>query len=240
MARSIHACPPSVHFAAEFHEPPGPMTLSKEGTVHEIQFAEQQWMENRCFALLHDITDCLRIGDVTAFRDRGDDEQDILLYELKTNPRRRESTQLTRTRLAAEALHTGGPLPGPDKAVLVETGVPYATHMSVLSDALGRAHQEGLKTMRVPGQRGLLALDIAAAGNRWDAEEAARQFHAAYAALLRRMRLTGQRICFSSGDSGAQHHGRAVGYLSAPVGAVCRHHRGSSRLHRDTVVRRLC
>lgn len=87
------------------------MTLSKEGTVHEIQFAEQQWMENRCFALLHDITDCLRIGDVTAFRDRGDDEQDILLYELKTNPRRRESTQLTRTRLAAEALHTGGPLP---------------------------------------------------------------------------------------------------------------------------------
>ncbi|MET9104960.1 hypothetical protein [Streptomyces zhihengii] len=187
------------------NESPGPMTLSKEGTVHEIQFAEQQWIENRCFALLHDITDCLRIGDVTLFRDRGDDEQDILLYELKTNPRRRESTQLTRTRLAAEALHTGGPLPGPDKAVLVETGVPYATHMSVLSDALGRAHQEGLKTMRVPGQRGLLALDIAAAGNRWDAEEAARQFHAAYAALLRRMRLTGQRICFSSGDSAARN-----------------------------------
>ncbi|MER5224550.1 hypothetical protein [Streptomyces flaveus] len=187
------------------NESPGPMTLSKEGTVHEIQFAEQQWSEHRSFVLLHDITDCLRIGDVTVFRDGDDDERDILLYELKTNPRRRESIQLTRTRLAAEALHTGGPLPGPDKAVLVETGVPYATHLSVLSDAFGRAHQEGLKTMRVPGQRGLLALDIPAAGNRWYAEEATRQFHAAHTALLRRMRLTGQHTCFSSGDSATRN-----------------------------------
>ncbi|MCD9874847.1 hypothetical protein [Streptomyces guryensis] len=33
------------------------MTLSKEGTAHEIQFVEQQWSENRHFALLHDITE---------------------------------------------------------------------------------------------------------------------------------------------------------------------------------------
>ncbi|MFF9779904.1 hypothetical protein ACF1HJ_40455 [Streptomyces sp. NPDC013978] len=50
--------------------------------------------------------------------------------------------------MAAEALRTGGPFPGPDKTVLVETGVPYATHMSVLSDALGRVHQ-----VRLMGQR---------------------------------------------------------------------------------------
>ncbi|MFH8255944.1 hypothetical protein [Streptomyces roseolus] len=187
------------------NESPGPMTLSKEGTVHEIQFAEQQWREHGHLALLHDITNCLRIGDVTVFHDRDNDEQEILLYELKTNPRRRESTQLARTRLAAEALHTGGPLPGPDKAVLVETGVPYATHLSALSDAFVRAHQNGLKTMRVPGQRGLLALDIVAAGNRWGEQEAAGQFHASYAALLRRMRLTGHVISFSSGDSAARN-----------------------------------
>ncbi|WP_328750262.1 hypothetical protein OHT57_32455 [Streptomyces sp. NBC_00285] len=187
------------------NESPGPMTLSKEGTVHEIQFAEQQWSEHRRFALLHDLTGCLRIGDVSVFQEGDNGEQDILLYELKTNPRRRESAQLTRTRLAAEALHMGGPLPGQDKAVLVETGVPYATHLSVLSDALARAHQSGLKTMRAPGQRGVLALDIAVAGNRWGGQEATRQFHAAYAALLRRMRLTGQTIPFSSGDSAARN-----------------------------------
>ncbi|MGN9796220.1 hypothetical protein ACTMTU_34745 [Streptomyces sp. OZ13] len=188
------------------NESPGPMTLSKEGTVHEIQFAEEQWSEHRHFALLHDLTDCLRIGDVTVFHDRhADGAQDIYLYELKTNPKRRESTQLTRTRMAAEALYVGGPLPGPDKACLVETGVPYATHLSALGDAFARAHREGLKTMRVPGQRGLLALDIAAAGNRWGLQEATRQFHSAYAALLRRTRLTGERICFSSGDSAARN-----------------------------------
>ncbi|MGA5218830.1 hypothetical protein ACPCAE_22535 [Streptomyces cinereoruber] len=187
------------------NESPGPMTLSKEGTVHEIQFAEQQWREHGCFALLHDITNCLRIGDVTVFHDRNENEQDVLLYELKTNPRRRESAQLTRTRLAADALHTGGPLPGADKAVLVETGVPYATHLSALGDAFARAHQDGLKTMRVPGQRGLLALDIVAAGNRWGEQEATQQFHSSYTALLRRMRLTGQIIGFSSGDSAARN-----------------------------------
>jgi hypothetical protein len=187
------------------NESPGPMTLSKEGTVHEIQFAEQQWSENGRFALLHDVTDCLRIGDVTVFQDLDDGEQEIYLYELKKNPHRRDSAQLVRTRLAAEALHTGGPLPGPDKAALVETGVPYATHLSALSDAFARAHQDGLKTMRVPGQRGVLALDIVAAGHKWGAEGAARQFHASYAALLRRTRLTGQHICFGSGDSAARN-----------------------------------
>lgn len=60
----------------------------------------------------HDLTDCLRRGDVTVFQDRGNGEQDVLLYELTTNPRRRESTRPTRMRWAAEALYTGGPLPG--------------------------------------------------------------------------------------------------------------------------------
>ncbi|WP_329260469.1 hypothetical protein OG223_41340 [Streptomyces sp. NBC_01478] len=192
-------------FALRRNESPGPMTLNKKGTLHEIQFVEKQWNENGRFALLHDITDCLRIGDVTVFHDRQKGEQDVYLYELKTNPRRRESVQLTRTRLAAEALHIGGPLPGPDKAVLIDTGVPYTTHLSALSDAFAQAHQNGLKTMRVPGQRGLLAFDIVAAGNKWGEHERGRQFHAAYAALLRRMRLTGQKICFGSGDSAARN-----------------------------------
>lgn len=195
------------------NESPGPMTLSKDGTVHEIQFAEQQWNEHRQFAMLHDLTDCLRIGDVTVFgKPDQNNEQDILLYELKTNPNRREGAQLQRTRMAAEALHEGGPLPGHENARLIDTGVPYATHLSALADAFAHAHRDGLKTMRVPGQRGLLALDIPAAGNKWESQEATRQFEAQYAALLRRTRLTGQRVCYGSGDSAARN------YLTAPWG----------------------
>ncbi|MFH9044322.1 hypothetical protein ACH4FA_34000 [Streptomyces sp. NPDC017966] len=195
------------------NESPGPMTLSKEGTVHEIQFANQQWSEHRQFAMLHDLTDCLRIGDVTVFsKPDHNNEQDILLYELKTNPNRREGPQLERTRMAAEALHEGGPLPGDENARLIDTGVPYATHLSALADAFAHAHRDGLKTMRVPGQRGLLTLDIPAAGNKWSPQEATRQFHAQYAALLRRTRLTGQHVRYSSGDSAARH------YLTAPWG----------------------
>lgn len=59
----------------------------------------------------HDLTDCVRMGDVTVFQDRGNGEQDVLLYELTTNPRRRESTRPTRTRWAAEALYTAGRSP---------------------------------------------------------------------------------------------------------------------------------
>ncbi|MEV6399200.1 hypothetical protein AB0M39_31185 [Streptomyces sp. NPDC051907] len=188
------------------NESPGPMTLSKEGTVHEIRFAQEQWSEHRRFALLHDLTDCLRIADVTVFHDwHADRERDLRFHELKSNPRRREGVRLARTRTAAEALYAGGPLPGPDRARLVETGVPYATHLSALGDAFARAHRAGLKTMRVPGQRGLLALDIAAAGDRWGLPEAVRQFRSAYAALLRRTRLSGERVCFGSGDSAARN-----------------------------------
>ncbi|WP_324290251.1 PucR family transcriptional regulator ligand-binding domain-containing protein [Streptomyces antarcticus] len=61
-------------------------------------------------------------------------------------------------------------------------------------DAFAFAHRDGLETMRVPGQRGLVAMDIAAAGKRWAKPEATRQFLTAYAALLRRTRLTGQRV----------------------------------------------
>ncbi|MET8008978.1 hypothetical protein ABZU86_33835 [Streptomyces sp. NPDC005271] len=188
------------------NESPGPMTLSKEGTVHEIQFAQEQWSEHRRFAMLHDLTNCLRIGDVTVFDNpREDGEQEILLHELKTNPRRRESAQLIRTRMAADALHTNGPLSGHEKAHLFATGIPYKAHLDTLRDAFAFAHQDGLKTMRVPGQRGLVAMDISAVGNRWGMPEATRQFESAYAALIRRTRLTGQRVCFGSGDQAARN-----------------------------------
>ncbi|MFE9687857.1 hypothetical protein [Streptomyces sp. NPDC006285] len=195
------------------NESPGPMTLSKDGTKHEIGFAEEQWREHRQFALLHDLTDCLRIGDVSVFgKPDQNDEQDILLYELKTNPKRRDIRQLKRTRMTAEALREGGPLPGGDNARLIDTGVPYATHLSALGDAFAHAHRDGLKTMRVPGQRGLLTLDIPAAGSKWEQKEANRQFDAQYAALLRRTRLSGRRVCYGSGDSAARN------FLTAPWG----------------------
>lgn len=188
------------------NESPGPMTISKEGTRHEIQFAQEQWSEHRRFAMLHDLTDCLRIGDATVFDHADEDgEREILLYELKTNPRRRESAQLIRTRMAADALHTNGPLPGHEKAHLFATGVPYKAHLDVLRDAFAFAHRDGLKTMRVPGQRGLVAMDIAAAGKKWAMPEATRRFKSDYAALLRRTRLTGQRVCFSSGDQASRN-----------------------------------
>ncbi|MFI1377217.1 hypothetical protein ACH4UY_35100 [Streptomyces longwoodensis] len=64
----------------------------------------------------------------------------------------------------------------------------------------------------MPAQRGLVSLDIPAASRRWNSPEATRQFIAQYAALLRRTRLTGQRVCYSSGDRAARNH------LTAPWG----------------------
>lgn len=195
------------------NESPGPMHRDKKGTQHEIEFAAEQWRDHRRFTLLHDLTDCLRIGDATVFHDGDDGWQNIYLHELKSNPNARDRVQDLRLKAAAEATQKFGRLPGDIRARLVDTGVPYATHLPTLADALSLAHQRGIQTMKIPGGRALLAFDFSAARNRWGEEEAARRFESAHSSLLRRARLTtGTRICYSSGGSVAR------GRLTPPWG----------------------
>ena len=106
---------------------------------------------------MHDLTNCLRIGDVTVFGNDGTSET----LEIKTDPGRRSPTQTRRIRAAQEAVRNGGPLPGTDPmARLHDLDVQFTTHLDLLRTATERASRDGIFTVKVPGARTLVVTDI--------------------------------------------------------------------------------
>ncbi len=75
------------------------------------------------FGLLHDLTNCLRIGDISEFRPDGSK----LLYEIKSSPNAKTGPQRRRMEAAVEAVMTGGELPGrPGTRIVTPPGaVPH-------------------------------------------------------------------------------------------------------------------
>ena len=80
------------------NEPPGVMA-GKKGLDAELERVEQAWKEDGQFAILHDLTNCLRIGDVTVFGDHGSPET----IEIKSDPQRRSPAQRRRIQAAQDA-----------------------------------------------------------------------------------------------------------------------------------------
>lgn len=149
---------------------PGPMA-GKAGLPYELGAVQELWDRSRHFALLHDLTNCLRIGDISEFTADGR----ILLTEIKKSGRA-DSKQVARMAGAVAAVNEGRPLPGTTDR-LVEVDVSYSTQLSYLRDAVGLARQRGTVGMKVPGGRALTAAHLprmAARGERgheqWIAE----------------------------------------------------------------------
>jgi len=138
------------------NEPPGVMA-GKAGLTAELQRVEQAWREDGQFAILHDLTNCLRIGDVTVFADDGSPET----IEIKSDQERRSPAQRRRIRAAREALANGAPLPGKDRrARLYDLDVQFRTHLDLLAIGTDRAARDGIFAARVPGARTLIVTDI--------------------------------------------------------------------------------
>ncbi|MEZ0107897.1 hypothetical protein ABH920_001889 [Catenulispora sp. EB89] len=136
------------------NEPPGIMA-GKEGLRAELERVEAAW-ESGSFAILHDLTNCLRIGDVTVF---GPDGPPVT-EEIKLNPKRQGPAQLRRIHEAREALWNGAPLPGNDpREKLYDLALPFKTHLDLLREATERAAVEGIATVVVPGNRALAVVD---------------------------------------------------------------------------------
>jgi hypothetical protein len=148
---------------------PGPM-VNKEGLAAERAFVIEQWRENRHFALLHDLTSCLSIGDATLFKQVGT-EYEAYLHEIKSDSGRKVSRQQRRKRMAEEAIRSGGPLPGKLAGRLVQLDIPYKTHLELLRTAFELAHERGIQGMKVPGGRSLLASDIVRGYELWPEPE---------------------------------------------------------------------
>jgi hypothetical protein len=136
--------------------PPGAFA-GKAGRAAELARVEQAYSEDGKFAILHDLTNCLRIGDVTIFNNDGT----FKTIGIKTNPRRTSPAQNRKVKAAAAAVSDNAPLPGDDRrARLYDLDLPYHTHLDVLRLGTERAARDGIFTAKLPGARALLVTDI--------------------------------------------------------------------------------
>ncbi|MCD7441001.1 hypothetical protein K4B79_22590 [Streptomyces lincolnensis] len=137
------------------NDPPGPM-YGKAGLQAELEYVERVFKENGSFALLHDLTNCLRIGDITVW----DGVHPPHTEEVKTNPKARKSAQIRRINQARAAVLEGGPLPGSNASeILHDLDLPLRTHLDVMRVALEEAATDGIHATVVPGSRVLYVVD---------------------------------------------------------------------------------
>jgi hypothetical protein len=142
------------------NDSPG-MMAGKDGLAAERARVDQVYREDGQFAILHDLTNCLRIGDVTVFGNDGTHET----LEIKTDPGRRSPAQKRKIKAAQEAVRNGGPLPGTDPLFrLHDLDIPFTTHLDLLRTATERASLDGIFTAKVPGMRALVVTDIYGCG----------------------------------------------------------------------------
>lgn len=168
------------------NEPPGVMA-GKAGLAAELARVEQAWKEDGQFAILHDLTNCLRIGDVTVFGNDGSLET----IEVKSDAERRSPPQRRRIRAADQALRNGGPLPGKDRrARLYDLDIPFRAHLDLLRTGTERAAQDGILAARVPGERALVVTDLYGCNAQgWTEAEYQRRLDRRFTAARRRAGL---------------------------------------------------
>jgi len=145
---------------------PGPM-YGKEGLPHELRRIQELWENDGHLALHHDLTNCLRIADLTEFTDDG-----MWLREIKREPHT-EKAQMDRAQAAVDALMHGGELPGPRRdARLIQLSEPYVTNLAQLGELIQIAKDTGSAGTALTQGRALVASSLPACLRRWGADHA--------------------------------------------------------------------
>lgn len=132
------------------NSPPGPM-VGKKGLESELGAIVELWDGRGHFTLLHDLTSCLRIGDITEFTSDGR----RLVGEVKRSGKA-SPAQVTRMEQAVRAVNDGTPLPGSTQR-LVQVDTPLSTHLDLLEVALELADKRGIAGVKGPGGRAIVA-----------------------------------------------------------------------------------
>jgi hypothetical protein len=189
------------HIIALSQNQPSGVMAGKKGLQAETAAVDKALADGH-FAILHDLTNCLRVGDITVF---GDDGMATII-EVKSDPGRSKTVQQRRITAAVDAVRRGGPLPGHDrKRVLYDLDLPFRTHLNVLADGSARAAQDGLFAARVPGDRALLVADMQGCGKQgWTLEEFGRRLDSKYNSATRRAGLGSDKqwhVTATSADS---------------------------------------
>lgn len=135
----------------------GSLADDKGGLPHELRAVESAWTDRHRFALHHDLTNCLRIGDLTEVEAPGQ----YLLGEVKANARRQSSVQRDRMQSAVSAIEAGTPLPRSGR-IVYELDEPYETDLRALMDLVDLARAHGTKGAKLSDGRALMVTYFAA------------------------------------------------------------------------------
>jgi len=180
------------------------MLYGKDGLPYELGRIQELWENDRHFALHHDLTNCLRIADLTEFTGDGG----ALLREIKAKPHT-EKKQLDRSQAAVNALMHGGNLPGPrSDARLVQLTELYVTSLRQLGDVIEQAKQDGCYGTGLTQGRALMASSLPAIVARYgeDKEEGGRAIETArqQAIAAAGITMTLHHVKGSSGDNASR------------------------------------
>lgn len=115
------------------------------------------------FALHHDLTNCLRIADLTRFTN----DKRAVLEEIKAPGTRQRAKQKDRAQAAVDAIMDGGQLPGDRDARLIQLAEPYVTNLEQLGQLIGLAKQYGCRGIELSQGRGLVASSLPKVIERW-------------------------------------------------------------------------
>lgn len=197
---------------------PGIMA-GKTGLIAERERVDRAWKEDGQFALMHDLTNCLRIGDVTIFAAEGPQ-----VIEVKSSSARRSPAQLRRIAAAQEALAALGPLPGDKRSHrLYDLEVDFKTHLDLLRLGTERASRDGIFAARVPGDRALVVADLYGCNLQgWNSSEMTERVQRQLAAAQRRAGIDRDReytVSATSFDSVARDPLR-VPFAACPLDPI--------------------
>lgn len=144
---------------------PGLM-YGKAGLDKELEVIDRAWRQDRQFVLHHDLTNVLRVGDVTIF----DRDGWAWLEEIKTNERYRVRAQ---EQLLIDTSHVLADEAGalPSGHTPVRTDIVYRTDLTGLNDILGLAHaRSGIEGGVVSSGRAVVAASQFTAAHHYTAD----------------------------------------------------------------------
>lgn len=104
---------------------------------YELGKVEELWKQEQTFALLHDLTNSVRIADLTAFHKEGGQ-----LLQIKKNPSKGSKAQLKRMQMVLDVLNEGKSIPSKDGPVkLVSSSFHFRTKLEDMERALSMADE---------------------------------------------------------------------------------------------------
>ena len=186
---------------------PGPLVKRADGQGQDARAAELDAVRSAVadgdFAVLHDLTNCLRIGDLSRINSEG-----AQVGEVKLNPRNVKVSQLRRMEAAISSIERQRPLPG-SKMTIVDLTTRYRSNTRAIGDLFEKSRISGVAGAVLRQGQSLMVVDFRSMSARYgeDIDQGIKVIEAKRQSLWRRAaidRPSSHRLHGRSADEAAR------------------------------------